>query len=154
MNRSRFPLISIKITCDQDQVSKLRISLKNEGAIAAKNMKLALYWPPEIQISIQHLQGFQRGERVKIDGELYDSYVGYLTTRCLFPEDETQITTFGSFGFGYKLATYQNSGPSDACLDRSIRGRLNLKWKIYADDMPPQTGQIDDIYKIPKYSRR
>jgi len=68
MNRSRFPLISIKIACDRDhQISTLRISLKNEGAIAARNMKLVLYWPPEIQISGLHLEGFQRSGQEKID---------------------------------------------------------------------------------------
>lgn len=150
MNRSRYPLISIKITSDRASTSTLRISLKNEGAIAARNMKLVLYWPPEIQISGHHLEGFQTSGKEKIDGEIYDVYIGYLNTRCLFPDDEAQITNFGKFRFGYNnLEKYQNAPSTDPCLDRSLRNALNLKWKIFADDMPPQMGQIDDIYQIP-----
>lgn len=155
MNRSRFPLISLEIACDHGPMSmkRLRIRLKNEGAIAARNMKLVFYWPSEITILNQKLRGFQLRGKEKIAGETYDVYFGYLNARCLFPEDEALITDLGDFDFCYNIDTKSQDKISHPCLDRAIQGTFNLKWKIYADDMPPQTGQIDDIYQIPIHSR-
>ena len=149
MHRNRFPIISLSIYCDPGTIKSLRINLMNEGGIAARNIKLILYWPPEISVSNQNLCGFRQMGNEKIDGAIYAVYVAYLNTQCLFPEDEIPITHFGDIRFGYQFSEWNSEAATDPCLDRACAGTLNLKWKVYADDMPPQTGQIDDIYQIP-----
>jgi len=149
MHRNRFPIISLSIYCDSGPTKMLWTNLRNEGGIAARNMKLIFYWPPEIQVLRQKVHGFSQMSGEKIDGAMYDPYVAYLNTQCLFPEDEAPISAFGDIRFAYRLAEWNSEATTDPCLDRACAGTLNLKWKVYADDMPPQTGQIDDIYQIP-----
>ncbi len=147
MNRLRHPLI--EAIFNHEVLSrkavheyKLNIVLKNIGAMRAREVKLVFYWPHELNpvVSAGYSIRNVRGKITVAGTESTNIELTVVPTgQGIFPEDELRITEDSRFRFHYKV---------DQAAFGFIRSRNpHVLWKVFADDMPPQSGSfpISDI---------
>ena len=132
MSRLRHPLIepifSYKVLSRGDiHEYMLLITLRNIGATRARDIKFVLNW--------------SNGVRMEVGGgyvlrNLRDSVEMTIqrTDIVIFPEDEWRVSDDSRYRFTYKV--------DQKCYDFIQGNHPLLIWKVYADDMPPQSGQI------------
>lgn len=137
MNRLRFPLLVPKFTprfIDRQGATNeyaLNIRIENRGPIAAHTWKIVLWIPFALSLKIK---GFDKQEVVEIASRTYGYQwfkQGHLENTILFPEEEIPIA---GIEFIYKLDINR--------FDRNESSEPFLHWKIYADNMPPQKGEV------------
>ena len=135
MNRSRHPLVEPVFTFREVRGDHptllLRIVLRNVGAMRPRDIKLVVLIPHRL-FSTDLSMHFGQGSR-EIDGEIYDSFEIQKTDLVIFPDDEFPLTD--AYG---PLTLAKGVIPIDI-LTSSLH---DLRWKIYADDMPPREGRI------------
>lgn len=156
MNRSRFPIVTPEFVCQMDQAQsspdldqyRLSVTLVNSGAMRAKEMKLVLFWPSDIALSVspQSYVAQVISREITVEGLRTDNYE--LSTphinHTLFPEDKYELSREDS---RFELVFIIN--PKALWFIRT--NDPSLAWKIYADDMPPQSGKIQ-IVKLRGYA--
>jgi len=121
---------------------KLNITLRNVGAMRVTEMKLVFYWPRELNpavgdgYTIREVRG-----QITVPGTESNNieFTVLPAGRTIFPEDELRITEDSHFRFTYKVG--------NPAFEFIMSRHPRLVWKVYADDMPPQTGSfpISDI---------
>lgn len=147
MARFTYPLVSPTFTTTRisrvTQKYKLNIVLQNQGATCARDVKLVFFWPRPFPHECGG--GFSQRiitGRITIPSRAIENVeLSARLNHPIFPEDEFRLTDEASrFHFIFELG--------ESTLDL-ITANLNpqLVWKIYADDMPPQSGQVplDDL---------
>lgn len=134
MNRSRYPIIepvfTLKETRDVQAHLFLHISLRNVGAMRARDIKLVVATAPDI-FSAKHTQLL--ADTAQLDGQTYSTYTFQKNDLVIFPEDEFRLTDL----LGPLVATGKVS-----TMDIILTPLYELRWKIYADDMPPKEGRL------------
>ena len=138
MNRLKYPLLvpsfSARFVDRQGTVYEyaLSITIANKGPMAAHFWKLVLWIPQPLSSKVK---GFAKQEMVEIESSRYGRKwfkQGLPTTNLIvFPDDEISIS---GIEFVYKIDTNK--------YDLNEGGEPFLLWTIYADNMPPQKGQI------------
>lgn len=137
MNRLKFPLLVPKFSTrliDRQQWTFeyiLNIRIENKGPIAAHTWKIVLWIPLSLSSKVK---GFDKQEVVEIPSRAYGYQwfeQGRLENRIIFPEEEIPVA---GIEFVYKIDTTR--------LDRNESGEPFLRWKISADNMPPQKGEV------------
>lgn len=150
MNRLRFPLITPLISKTRIPGAwdyKLNITLTNTGAMCARDVKFIFYWPSawKFQQGGKLVQRIIRRRITIPDHELETDDVELTmpgVDKVIFPEDEFRIAERYGHDFMY------SENPALSGIGGSTKALL--VWKIYADDMPPQSGSIG-IPDIPIY---
>jgi hypothetical protein len=137
MNRLKFPLLVPKFSqrfIDRQQMTYeyiLNIRIENKGPMAAHTWKIVLWIPHALAFKVK---GFDKQETVEIPSGTYGNQwfeQGHLENRIIFPEEEIPVS---GIEFVYKIDTTR--------LDRNESNAPFLRWKIYADNMPPQKGEV------------
>lgn len=137
MNRLKFPLLVPKFSTrliDRKQrffEYILNIRIENKGPIAADTWKIVLWIPRPLSVKVK---GFDKQEVVEVPSRTYGNQwfkQERLENRIIFPEDEIPV---GGIEFVYKIDT--------TYLDRNESGEPFLRWKISADNMPPEKGEV------------
>lgn len=137
MNRLKFPLLVPKFTArfiyrqQNTYEYVLYIQIENKGPIAAHTWEIVL-WIPHTLCS--KVKGFGKQETVEISSGRYGPQwfkQGHLENRIIFPEAEIPVS---GIEFVYKIDTTH--------LDRNESHASFLRWMIYADNMPPQKGEV------------
>jgi len=139
MNREKFPQIAIHFSFSQtDGTGKnLNISLTNDGAIRAKDLKVVFSLPSWLEFTLNGIDS----KKIELDVE----YEIRRSDMVLFPKDSWDITDSE-----YQMVFKYNS-------DVYAYVKHNhpiLKWKIYADDMVPKDGEIflEELVGFPKFA--
>jgi hypothetical protein len=135
MNRSRHPIIEPVFSFMENRSAQppslaLRIALRNVGAMRARDIKIVVAIPPDL-FSAQ-FSNFV-GATTQIDGQNYATYTFQRTDLIIFPDDEFPLTH--QYG---PLYTQTRVSP----IDIFTSPLYDLRWKIYADDMPPKAGRL------------
>jgi len=140
MNRLKYPLVLPKFTrthLDRDgQVHKyaLQVTLRNEGQIRARDLKIVLSIPASLS---RRVTGFKQDTIDMPDsgfGTLWFENSFSTSDRVIFPSDEWKIMDDSRHYFEYHVDTNR--------FDLNDSSHPFLTWKTYADDMPPQSGQV------------
>jgi hypothetical protein len=134
MNRSRHPIIEPVFSFNDNRERRpslyLRIVLRNIGAMRARDIKIVVAIPHGL-FSSEHSQFV--GGTTRIEEQTYSTFALQRTDLIIFPEDELPLT--------------DQFGPISS-LDRIHQIQIltsplyDLRWKIYADDMPPKEGRL------------
>jgi hypothetical protein len=95
----------------------------------ARDIKLVLYLPPDMFRS--ETANFAAG-RARIDEVNFDAFILQKTDIIIFPEDELHLTD----SYGPLISTNRFS-----TIDIYLSQIYHVRWKIYADDMPPREGR-------------
>jgi hypothetical protein len=137
MNRLNFPLLAPRFSArfvDRTQTIYeyvLDIRIENKGPIAAHNWKIVLQIPQSLSFRVK---GFDRQRGIEVSSRIYGPQwfeQEHLESRIIFPEEEVLVA---GIEFVYKVDTSRH--------DRNESGEPFLIWKIYADNMPPQKGEV------------
>lgn len=133
------PIFSATLVSRQTQKYKLNIALQNQGATCARDVKLVFFWPRPI---VHECGGGYRQRiivgRITIPSREIENIELTVPpfSRPIFPEDEFRLTDEDSrFHFTFQI-------DEAALVSLTRRPYPQLVWKVYADDMPPQTGSI------------
>jgi hypothetical protein len=134
MNRSKHPIIEPIFRFMEPQIGKqtqlfLHVTLRNVGAMRAKDIKLVLFSPPDM-FSVQHSQFL--ADTVRVDELVYTSYTFQRNDLIIFPDDAFRLTDH----LGPLISTGKVSS-----MDILLSPIYELRWKVYADDMPPKEGK-------------
>ena len=134
MNRSRHPLVVPEFRFQENKTPNptlfLHILLRNVGAMRARDIKLVVSTLPGM-FSAEHSQFL--GGRKEIGEQIYDTFSIQKTDLIIFPEDEFSLTlTYGPLISTNRIST----------MDIYTSPLYDLRWKVYADDMPPKEGRI------------
>lgn len=137
MARHRYPLIEPGFSYENLKKGdvheyKLLVSLRNVGATRARDIKLVLNWSKGVPMELGNgfsIRNLQDSTELTVQR----------TDVVIFPMDEWRVTDDSRYRFTYKV--------DNAVWDFIMKNKPLLIWKIYADDMPPQSGQceISDI---------
>jgi len=137
MNRLKFPLLVPKFSqrriVQQEMTDEyiLNVRIENKGPIAAHTWKIVLWIPRQLFFKVT---GFDKHEVVTIPSVTYGNQwfeQGHLENRIIFPEEEIPVS---GIEFVYKIDTTR--------FDRDESNAPFLRWKIFADNMPPQKGEV------------
>ncbi|MEW6247286.1 MAG: ATP-binding protein [Nitrospirota bacterium] len=113
----------------------LSISLLNKGSVSAHDIKAVFTVPRTVSKAVK---GFDKQHGVEIPSRLFGNqwFENPLTAigRVIFPEDEWELTNGKDRDFVIIVDTNR--------IDRNEMREPILFWKTYADDMPPQSGQV------------
>jgi len=141
MNRVKHPLIvptfSRRFIDRKGTVYEyaLNISLVNKGAVSAHDVK-ALFTVP--RTASKAVKGFDKQRVLEIPSRLFGNqwFENPLTAigRVIFPEDQWELTNGKDRDFVIIVDTGH--------IDMNEMREPILFWKTYADDMPPQSGQV------------
>ena len=141
MNRLKFPLITPLILKSRipgawDYI--LNITLINTGAMTARDIKFIFYWPAawQFQQGGKIVQKIIRGRKTLPHGESEEKEVELMpvVNRIIFPDDEYPVSEVHGNDFMYS-GIPELSGVGG-------HPKAFLVWKVYADDMPPQSGSV------------
>ena len=151
MNRLKSPLIRPSFSAKHIDTSgtvheyALIVKLTNEGAVLANNIKLVLSIPKTLSKAVSGFEQYPVEIGSSIFGNIWfkNSLLshGWYNGHIIFPEDEWIVSDRKDYRFDYVVDTSRYD------LNES-RGPF-LFWKIYADNMPPQTGQVF-LLQIPR----
>jgi len=133
MNRSRHPIVEPAFSFQENRPDNslvLHIALRNIGAIRARDIKLVVAIPKGI-FSAESSQFL--GGTTQIDDQTYGTYTLQRTDLIIFPIDEFPLTDH------YGPIRTKRGVTSLTVLTSPL---YDLRWKIYADDMPPKEGRI------------
>ena len=135
MARSRHPIVEPILTFREkassdsiDSILYLRMALRNTGAMRAKDIKVVLTLPSGMLAS--KTSDFLQVSKQQIDGDLCDTFTFQRTDLIVFPDDESPI-------YGTLTSTGRHRP-----IDMYLSTVFYVRWKIYADDMPPGEGRI------------
>jgi hypothetical protein len=140
MNRLKYPLILPRFAARYVDRSgaiyeySLLTWLRNDGAMCARDVKLTLAIPQKMS---KRVRGFVQ-QRTEIESPLFgnewfkNSLI--VSGSPLFPDDEVLISELTTNEFIYLV----DSGK----YDRDESRAPFLLWKTFADDMPPQQGDV------------
>ena len=139
MNRLKYPLILPRFVARFVERSNavyeyvLLTWLRNDGAMCARDVKLTLNIPRGMS---KRVTGFlQRAVEIKSPLFGKEWIKNYLLSKLpLFPDDEISVADLGGYEFVYVVDTTK--------YDLNESRAPFLLWKIYADDMPPQSGEV------------
>ena len=141
MNRVKHPLIipsfSRRFIDRKGTVHEyvLNIMLANTGPVRARDFKLVITVP---QIVSKAIKGFGKQRVVEIRSGLFGNtwFENPLAVSgsVIFPEDEWEVINGRDRDFVVIIDT--------SYIDRNEMREPILFWKTYADDMPPQSGQV------------
>ena len=152
MNRLKHPLLVPEISYEDLSISsdyheyKLKLALKNKGSMRAIDIKLVLRFP---QVLIKKYgKGYEARSDLRREATApRSSYeeielVVKKTSFVIFPDDEWRVTEERNYILVYEMNQQRfqflrSSSPY-------------LVWKVFADDMPPQSGEIS-IDKLQKF---
>lgn len=113
----------------------LHVTLRNSGAMCARDWKLILYIPCHMSKAVR---GFGKQETVEIESPVFGKewFKNPLQAegRPIFPDDELEVSSGGKFEFTYRVDTWKH--------DCDEARAPFLLWKTFADDMPPQSGEV------------
>lgn len=112
--------------------SFLFVTLKNRGTVRAQHFKLVFTIPEDVA---RQAQGFiQRGitQKDELFGNSWMEHIFATTQHVVFPDDEIHLEDFG----------YKGQISLDKSIDRDERRSVFLYWRVFADDMPPSSGQV------------
>lgn len=154
MSRFTYPLVSplfslSRIDSGSSNVHKykLNIVLQNRGATCAREAKLIFYWlrPFHHECGSGYRQKIVRGRITVPSLETENVEMTILPfNRSIFPEDEFRLTDEDSrLDFRFSV--------DEAALNTILTRNPQVLWTIYADDMPPQKGNIP-ISEMPGFS--
>jgi hypothetical protein len=96
----------------------------------ARDIKLVLFLPPDMFRS--ETPNFAAG-KIRISDQIYDTFTFQRTDIIIFPDDELSLTD----NYGPLISTNRVSP-----IDIYLSPLYDLRWKVYADDMPPKEGRI------------
>lgn len=141
MNRIKHPLITPRLSrryidCMQTVYEySLDVALQNKGPMRARDLKLVITVPRVVSKAVK---GFDKQRVVEIQSglfgkEWFESSLT-MTNGVIFPEDELVLTNGKDRYFILVVDTNH--------VDKNEMREPILLWKIYADDMPPQKGQV------------
>ena len=120
----------------------LNVTLKNNGSMCARDWKLVLYIPHPLSAE---MRGIDRQRMVEIDSPVFGKEWFENTLQVeghpVFPEDEVEVSWGGKFNFTYAVNTRTYNLNEDRA--------PFLLWKTFADDMPPQNGEVR-LSQIPR----
>jgi len=132
MNRSRHPLVEPQFHFQEIGAQRtlyLQIVLRNVGAMRARDIKLVLAIPADL--FRPKTPNFSSG-KILLNDKIYDRFIFQKTDIIIFPEDEICITdNYGRFISTQRVPPLELYALPD-----------DLRWRIYADDMPPREGRI------------
>lgn len=141
MNRVKHPLIipsfSRRFIDRKGTVCEyaLNIRLINKGAVSAHDLKAVFTLPRTVSKAVK---GFDKQRVVENPSSLFgNQWLENPVTvlgRIIFPEDEWELTNGKDREFVIIVDTSH--------IDRNEMREPVLFWKSYADDMPPQSGQV------------
>ena len=141
MNRLKHPLLvaefAARFVGRSGSMSEfaLKVTLKNYGSMCARDWKLVLYIPFQLSKAVR---GFDRQKEVEIDspvfGKVWFENSLQVEGRPVFPEDEVEVSSGGKFEFTYRIDGWEHNRIEDRA--------PFLLWKTFADDMPPQNGEV------------
>ncbi|MEX2492733.1 MAG: ATP-binding protein [Nitrospirales bacterium] len=150
LNRNRYPNVipTFEIPSDYEETSKkrsFRVFLENKGSVSAKTISLTVYWPCDFGFS-QNVYGAAPAWQIKkslYNGALIECSV-YLKDRVLFPEEKAPLNDLlpPSFAHLYFHAFGRHSPTAERFLNLFRESELGFRWKIFADDMPPKSGDV------------
>lgn len=134
MNRSRHPLIEPVFNFKEITGARpsllLRIALRNVGAMRARDIKLVISITDGLFSSSSPQFGVGT---LRIDDQTYTTFSIQKTDLVIFPDEEFPLTdTYGPLTSTNKISNME------ICLTPGY----DLRWKVYADDMPPKEGRI------------
>lgn len=113
----------------------LNISLVNKGAVSAHDVKAVFTVPRTISKAVK---GFDKQRIIEIPSRLFGNqwFENPLTAvgRVIFPEDDWELTNGKDRDFVLIVDTSR--------IDMNETREPILLWKTFADDMPPQSGQV------------
>ncbi len=140
MNRLKHPLLVPSFAArhvDRQGLTHeyaLVVILKNEGSMCAHDWKLVLLIPQQMSKAVR---GF-RQETIEIVCSVFGKrwFKNSLSTegQPIFPDDEVFLSNAKNFVFAFLVDTSKY----DLHDDRAPF----LRWKTFADDMPPQDGEV------------
>ncbi|CAI4031706.1 AlbA_2 domain-containing protein [Nitrospira tepida] len=141
MNRMKHPLIipsfSRRFIDRKATVCEyaLNISLVNKGAVSTHDVKAVFTVPRTVS---KVVKGFDKQRIIEIPSRLFGNqwFENPLTAvgRVIFPEDDWELTNGKDRDFVLIVDTSR--------IDMNETREPILLWKTYADDMPPQSGQV------------
>lgn len=135
MNRSRHPIIEPVFSFKESRSAQssslvLRIALRNVGAMRARDIKIVVAIPYGL-FSCKYSKFV--GGTTQIEDKNYSTYTLQRADLIIFPDDEIPLTDH----FG-PIDAQNRTSPLEI-LTSSLH---ELRWKIYADDMPPKEGRL------------
>jgi Putative DNA-binding domain len=137
MSRLKFPLLaptfSARFIDRKQQVHEYRldVQIENNGPIAAHTWKIVLWIPLSLSFRVK---GFDKQEVIELPSRIYGHQwfeQGRLENRVIFPGEDVPVA---GIEFAYKIDTTR--------FDKNESREPFLRWKIYADNMPPRKGEI------------
>lgn len=141
MNRLKHPLIVPQFSrrfIDRQQAVheySVDIVLVNKGPMRARDLKLVVTVP---RIVSKAVKGFDKQRLVKVQSALFGAewFENPLTliNSVIFPEDELNITNGKDRSFIIAIDTVR--------FDKNEGREPILLWRTFADDMPPQSGEV------------
>lgn len=141
MNRVKHPLLIPRFTrrfIDRQgtvQEYALSIVLVNMGPVRARDWKLVICVPQKVSKAVK---GFGKQRVLEISsglfGKTWFENPLAVTGHVIFPDDEWEITNGKDCDFVILVDLHH--------IDRNEMREPILTWKTYADDMPPQSGQV------------
>jgi hypothetical protein len=147
MNRLKYPLLLPRFAARFVERSgavyeyALLTWLRNDGAMCAREIKLALTIPAKMR---KRATGFKE-RSLEIESPLFGRawFKNSINIhgRALFPDDEVLISELTAYDFVYLVDTSK--------YDLNEQREPFLLWKIFADDMPPQSGEVF-LSRVPK----
>ena len=137
LNRVRYPVLAVtfshvRLSGDaKEHQYLLKITVSNEGSIRAQSVKLVFLWPNPVPIT--NTRGFNcRTITSSITFHQTELSV-HRSDPPLFPGDEWQVSDDNIRPFMYRV--------DEKAYDFIMHGPI-LEWQVFADDMPPISGQI------------
>lgn len=140
MNRKSYPILLPVFTRGRPyshrgtrEESFLYVTLKNKGTVRAQHLKLVFTIPQEmarIGMGFIHRTIPQKDE---LFGDSWVEHTFVTTQHVVFPDDEMHLVDLGYKGeISLDIARF----------DRDERRSVFLYWRVFADDMPPSSGQV------------
>lgn len=139
MNRTKHPLIvpqfSRRLIDRQGGVFEyaLNIYLVNKGAVSAHDLKVVLSVPRQTSKAVKGFKQCTVEIPSLLFGDQWFENSLSVSDQVIFPEDEWEVT-----GKDREFVIIIDS----RYVDRDEKREPILLWKAYADDMPPQFGQV------------
>ena len=142
MNRVKHPRLEPKISYVVDRrqernarnrAYQLLLSLVNSGSIRAIDVKFVMEFPAQMVADVG--AAFER-RRLRADSRRYptEEFSFKKPSFVVFPDDEWRPSDYDPYRFIYRV--------DDAIHEFISHESPVLKWKVFADDMPPRSGEV------------
>lgn len=138
MNRLKHPVLIPQFTLHRISAGlanmfNLEIRLKNEGTVRASDFKIVIAIPDKMA---NQTRAFGRGSIAipsGIFGKVWSEYSVATNAKVIFPSDELNLDELGAM-LWISIDTKE--------IDLNEAREPFLFWRIYANDMPPMTGNV------------